>query len=138
MHKQIINDFLQIVHSEIKAINSSENQEESGGSTRYFLLIAVTSSSYLLFVRKRYNIDISVNFSSLLLIISFIIFVYKITILDVNKETEPTNFTDSVTTSIIRGWSHILRNGESPERSEGVETEGIFNRMNFDKTKRRF
>ncbi|CAG2199277.1 unnamed protein product [Mytilus edulis] len=46
-----------------------------------------------------------------------------ITILDVNKETEPTNFTDSVTTSIIRGWSHILRNGESPERSEGVETE---------------
>ncbi|CAC5379296.1 unnamed protein product [Mytilus coruscus] len=54
---------------------------------------------------------------------------YLITILDVNKETKPTNFTDSVTTSIIRGWSHISRDGlsngerwKSPENSESKET----------------
>ncbi|XP_052100154.1 uncharacterized protein LOC127734357 isoform X2 [Mytilus californianus] len=53
-----------------------------------------------------------------------------ITILDVNKETKPTNFTDSVTTSIIRGWSHISRDGlsngercKSPESSKCKETE---------------
>ncbi|CAC5377436.1 unnamed protein product [Mytilus coruscus] len=53
----------------------------------------------------------------------------NITILDVNKETKPTNFTDSVTTSIIRGWSHISRDGlsngerwKSPEISKRKET----------------
>ncbi|CAC5398412.1 unnamed protein product [Mytilus coruscus] len=51
-----------------------------------------------------------------------------ITILDVNTETKPTNFTDSVTTSIIRGWSHMSRdtwsNGKrckSPEKSKSKE-----------------
>ncbi|XP_063431691.1 uncharacterized protein LOC134714379 [Mytilus trossulus] len=38
---------------------------------------------------------------------------YLITILDINRETKPSHFTDSVTTSIIRGWSHISRDGLS-------------------------
>ncbi|XP_071166748.1 transient receptor potential cation channel subfamily M member 1-like [Mytilus edulis] len=38
---------------------------------------------------------------------------FLITILDINKDTKPSHFTDSVTTSIIRGWSHISRDGLS-------------------------